>query len=204
MASIPVVLLAALGAILYLSFAGLGLARWLRPAWAPAASIAPALAWGVFSAVSFPLQALFGFSQISTAALLALALAGSLVLLRRGRSQRNGADQIGPQLPVWAFALAAVIALIPLAALLPKHADGGVILATASSDHSKIAMIDEMTRLGAAGRQPLLRRVRGALFAVLLLSLALRRGAAVDPDPHLGVGGRRGDDRRDPPTPPSC
>ena len=148
MASILVVLIAALGAILYLSFAGLGLARWLRPAWAPAAGIAPALAWGVFSAVSFPLQALFGFSQISTAALLALALAGSLVLLRRGKPQHTGADQIEPQLPVWAFALAAAIALIPLAALLPKHADGGVILGTASSDHSKIAMIDEMTRLG--------------------------------------------------------
>ena len=148
MASIPVILIAALGAGLYLSFAGLGLARWLRPAWAPAASIAPALAWGVFSAVSLPLQALFGFSQISTAALLTVALVGSLVLLRRGRLQQTGVEQTWPQLPVWAFALAAAIALIPLAALLPKHAAGGIIIGTASSDHSKIAIIDEMTRLG--------------------------------------------------------
>ena len=148
MACIPVVLLAALGAVLYLSFAGLGLARWLRPAWAPAASIAPALAWGVFSAVSLPLQVLVGFSQISTAALLAVALAGSVLLLRRGKPQPAGINQAGLQLPPWAFALAAAIALIPLATLLPKHADGGIILGTASSDHSKIAIVDEMTRLG--------------------------------------------------------
>ena len=148
MASIPVVLLAALGATLYLSFAGLGLARWLLPAWAPAASIAPALSWGVFSAVSFPLQALFGFSQVSTAALLAIALVMSIVLLRRGRPQQIGAGWSGPELPVWAYVLAAAIALIPLAALLPKHADGGIILGTVSSDHSKIAIVDEMTRLG--------------------------------------------------------
>ena len=148
MASIPVVLIAALGAVVYLSFAGLGLARWLRPAWAPAASIAPALAWGVFSAVSFPLQTLFGFSQVSTAALLAVALMGSVTLLRGSGPKRAEVDAGAPQLPVWALALAAAIALIPLAALLPKHAAGGIIMGTASSDHSKIAIVDEMTRLG--------------------------------------------------------
>ncbi len=148
MASTPIVLLAALGTVLYLSFAGLGLARWLRLVWAPAASIAPALAWGVFSAISLPLQSLFGFSQVSTAALLAVALAGSLLLLRHGKLQHAGADEIGPRLPVWAFALAAAIALIPLMALTPKHADGGIIIGTASSDHSKIAIVDELTRLG--------------------------------------------------------
>ena len=148
MASIPVVLLAALGAILFLSLAGLGLARWLRPAWAPAASIAPALAWGVFSAVSLPLQALFGFSQVSTAALLAVALMGSVALLRGSGPKPAEVDAGAPQLPVWAFALAAAVALIPLATLLPKHAAGGIIMGTASSDHSKIAIVDEMTRLG--------------------------------------------------------
>ena len=59
-----------------------------------------------------------------------------------------GRTPVEPQLPVWAFALAAAIALIPLATLLPKHAAGGIILGTASSDHSKIAIVDEMTRLG--------------------------------------------------------
>ena len=57
-------------------------------------------------------------------------------------------DQAGAPLPFWAFALAAAIALIPMATLLPKHADGGIILGTASSDHSKIAIVDEITRLG--------------------------------------------------------
>ena len=165
MAAIPVVLIVALGAVLCLSFAGLGLARWLRPAWAPAASIAPALAWGVFSAVSFPLQSLFGFSQISTAVLLAAALAGSLALMRFGRPSPAGADLIRPRLPVWAFALAGAIALIPLAALLPKHADGGIIIGTASSDHSKIAIIDEVTRLGLPVGNPFFgpAGARGAL-----------------------------------------
>ena len=144
MASIPVVLLAALGAILYFSCLGLALARWLRPGWAPAGSVAPALGWAVFTAVSFAIQNVLGFSQASTVilALLAFAASGAVLVRLKG----NGAPL--PRLPAWAFVLAAAVALIPLMALLPKHADGGVILGTASSDHSKIAMIDEMTRLG--------------------------------------------------------
>ncbi len=145
MASPPIVLLAALGAILYFSCLGLALTRWLRFTWPPAASLAPALGWGVATAVGFAIQTLIGFTQASTAVLALLALVASGVVLARSRGATSA---LSAPLPAWAYGLAGAVALIPLIALLPKHADGGVILGTVSSDHSKIAMVDEMTRLG--------------------------------------------------------
>ena len=150
MASTPIVLLAALGATLYLSLLGLALARWLRPGWAPVSSVAPALGWGVWSAVSFPLQDAFGFTRLSTALVALAALAIALIALFRLRREAGG----GGRLPIWAFVLAAAIALSPLFSLLPKPIADGVLLGPTAFDHSKIAMIDEMTRQGLPAGNP--------------------------------------------------
>ena len=51
-------------------------------------------------------------------------------------------------MPWWAFVAAAVLALVPAVAILPKIAPGAVHLADPIFDHAKIAMIDAMTRQG--------------------------------------------------------
>jgi hypothetical protein len=150
MASATTVLLAALGAGLFFSLIGAGLSRWLKPGWAAGGGVEAALGWGAFTAVALPLQTLTGFNQASTVALALAAVAGAiaaLVFLPRG------VRQIAP-LPAWAHVLAAAIALIPLVALLPRHVDTGVIIGWTVSDHSKVAMIDEITRLGLPAGNP--------------------------------------------------
>ena len=51
-------------------------------------------------------------------------------------------------IPVWAVAVAAVVALVPAVTLLPKSSGDAVWLADATFDHAKSAIIDAMTRLG--------------------------------------------------------
>ncbi len=144
MASPPIVLLAFLAAIVVFSTLGLGMARWLKPGWAPAAGIAPILGWSVFTAISLPLQTVIGFNTTSTTISFGLAVGIGVVAWVLARP----AHDVQARLPTWAFALAFLVALIPLAALLPKHADGGVIIGSTAFDHSKIAVVNEMTRLG--------------------------------------------------------
>ena len=146
MASGSVVLLAALGAAVYFSCLGAALVRWIRPVWAPVAGIGPMLGWAVFSALAFPFQSLFGFGPASTAVLAGLALGASVATLVL--TQRRSATTVAARLPRWAYLLAGLIALVPLAAVLPKHTAEGVILATPMFDHSKAAIVDEIRRLG--------------------------------------------------------
>ena len=146
MASVSVVLLAALGAAVYFSCLGAALVRWIRPVWAPVAGIGPMLGWAVFSALAFPLQSLFGFGLASTVVLAGLALGASVATLVL--TQRRSAAAVAARLPRWTHLLAGLIALVPLAAVLPKHTAEGVILATPMFDHSKAAIVDEIRRLG--------------------------------------------------------
>jgi hypothetical protein len=69
-----------------------------------------------------------------------------------------------PQLrvPAWAWAAAALLALAPAVALLPKSVADGVILAGPIYDHSKIAMVDEMARLGVPPGNPFFGEGGGA------------------------------------------
>jgi len=58
--------------------------------------------------------------------------------------------------PAWAFAAAAILALVPAAAILPKFAGDAVQLADPIFDHAKSAMIDAMARLGLPPVNPVL------------------------------------------------
>ncbi len=130
---------------------GLALARRLSPAWAPAGAIAPAMGWGVFTAVSFVVQDLLGFSRLSTGLLAVGFLAAAAAALVRVKDVKSGSSTA---LPPWAYVLALAVGLIPLVGLLPKYADGGVLLGPTAFDHSKIAMVDAMTRLGLPAANP--------------------------------------------------
>jgi hypothetical protein len=136
--------LCALLAVAFWSLLGYALCRRLLPR-PLAAGAAPVMGWAVHSAATLPLFALIGFSPIAVAAVAALCAIAAAADLWRAPKERT--ERV-PAIPWWAFAAAAVLALVPAAAILPKFSAIGVHLADPIFDHSKIAMIDAMARQG--------------------------------------------------------
>ena len=136
--------LCALLATAFWSFLGYALARHLLPR-ALAIGAAPVMGWAVHSAATLPLFFLIGFSPLAVVAVAALCVAVAVATLKLAA---NGDAEATPAIPWWAFAAAAVLALAPAVAILPKIAPGAVHLADPIFDHSKIAIIDAMTRQG--------------------------------------------------------
>jgi hypothetical protein len=85
-----------------------------------------------------------GFSAISVVSLAILAAIGAGCLWIVGGSQDDSKESI----PVWAFLGAAVLALAPATAIAPKISADAVQLSSPIFDHSKIALIDSIARLG--------------------------------------------------------
>ena len=138
-------------AVSYWSVVGLALSRRLAP---PVLTlpIAPVLGWAVHSALALPLFRAFGFTPAiaglySIAALIAAGL--SLLMTRPGKG-----IQPALRVPPLAYVCAAVLAVIVASAVLPKISGDTVTLASPIFDHSKVAMIDEMTRLGVPPGNP--------------------------------------------------
>jgi hypothetical protein len=143
---------AALCALLAAAFwplLGYALGRRLLPR-VLARGAAPVMGWAVHSAVMLPIYAWIGpwigFSPI------AVIGAGALCVLASGFSLAERAPQSEAEdaadIPAWAFAAAAVLALAPAVAILPKFSGAAVQLADPVFDHSKIAIVDAMARLG--------------------------------------------------------
>jgi hypothetical protein len=137
--------LCALLATAFWSFVGYALARHLLPR-ALAIGAAPVMGWAVHSAATLPIFLLIGFSPFTVVAVAALCIAGSVATLKL--AAKGHAEAAMPAIPWWAFVAAAVLALVPAVAILPKFASGSVHLADPIFDHSKIAIIDAMTRQG--------------------------------------------------------
>jgi hypothetical protein len=149
MPSVLHVFLCSAAAFLFWGAIGLALGRRLLPA-SLVLPAAPALGWAVHSAVALPLYRLIGFTPLSVAlgSLFFLAAAG---LLLRSPMQSREADI---RIPAWGFAFAALLAAVPVLALFPKFSADAVTLSGPIFDHSKIAMIDQMTRLGLPPGNP--------------------------------------------------
>ena len=145
MASLGNAIVFALIATAFWSLIGYALARRLVPR-VLALGAAPVIGWSAHSAVTLPICLLFGFSSFLVIGV------GSGCILVAGLSllQPSAASETEPALtiPVWEFAAAGILALIPAATLLPKSSGDAVWLADPIFDHAKIAIIDAMTRLG--------------------------------------------------------
>jgi hypothetical protein len=137
--------LCALLATAFWSLCGYAIGRRLLPR-ALAAGAAPVIGWAVQSVVTLPLFELIGFSSpaVVTVALLS-ALAAGLSL--RTRAFDDDKDP-GPTLPACAFLAAAVLAIMPAIAIVPKVSAAAAQVADPIYDHSKIAIIDAMVRQG--------------------------------------------------------
>src|SRR5580700_1554745 len=150
--------LCALAATAFWTVLGYALSRHALPR-GVALGAAPVLGWAAFSAATLPILTLIGFSFAAVGGLVALGCiiaGGSLIV---GRAPAEAAPD--PGIPLPSFAAAAVLALVPASAILPKISAGAVYLADPIFDHSKIAIVDAMTRqglppvnpaFGAAGR----------------------------------------------------
>jgi hypothetical protein len=62
-------------------------------------------------------------------------------------------------IPQWAFAAAAILALVPAIAILPKFSGDAVQLADPIFDHAKAALIDAMARLGLPPVNPVFGQI---------------------------------------------
>ncbi len=104
------------------------------------------IGWAVYNSVTLPIFGLFGFSPVTVASAIALCVIGSCtsIFALSGKSDTEPA----PAIAMWVYLAAAVLALVPAAAILPKIAADSVQLASPIFDHSKVAMIDAMARLG--------------------------------------------------------
>jgi len=154
--------LCALLAAGFWSLLGYALSRHLLPR-VLAMGAAPVVGWAAHSAATLPIFFLIGFSPLAVVVGAALCIAVSVASLRLAAISDA---EVAPAIPWWAFVAAAVLALVPAVAILPKLAPGAVHLADPTFDHAKIAMIDAMTRQGLPPVDPVFGAAgpHGALF----------------------------------------
>jgi hypothetical protein len=144
MASFVNAALCAVVAVAFWSLVGYALGRHLLPR-ALALGGAPVLGWAVQSAAALPIFLLIGFSPTSVLAVNALFVAAAGASLALPAPKPDSGE---PKVPAWAYAAAALLALVPAAAILPKFAGDAAYLADPIFDHSKIAIVDAMIRQG--------------------------------------------------------
>ncbi len=143
MASLANAALCAMAAAAFWTLLGYAISRHLFPR-VLAIGAAPVVGWAVHSAATLPILVLIGFSPTAVVGVgaLCIVVSGGSMLMRAAKRDAEEA----PTVPAWAGAAAAVLALVPAAAILPKFSADAVHLADPIFDHSKIAIIDAMTR----------------------------------------------------------
>ena len=139
----PAAIAAFLAAALFFTAIGLPLARAVAPPCMPALAMAPALGWAVFTTLALPLLSVAGFGR-TPIVLYAMACAAAALLARR----RQPPPKPGASMPWWTAALAAVLAVLPAMAVMPKATAEGILLAPPIFDHVKIAIVDAILRTG--------------------------------------------------------
>jgi len=137
-----------------LVYACIGLPLAARVASRPLAlMLAPALGWAAHSAAALPLFYVIGLSRVSVVVVFAVAVVAAVIALWMGRAD-GGEERALTRITAIALIGAALLALAVAAAVLPKISADGVVLAAPAFDHSKVAMIDEMARLGVPPGNP--------------------------------------------------
>jgi hypothetical protein len=162
MASLINAAFCAIVATAFWSLLGYALARhfFSRPL---AIGVAPVLGWAVQSAATLPVFFLIGFSPVAVIGVAAFCIVASGLSLFAFPLESDAAK--GSAWPAWAVAaatLAAMLAIVPAAAIAPKFSGAAVSVADAIFDHSKIAIIDAMTRQGLPPINPIFGEVGDA------------------------------------------
>jgi hypothetical protein len=185
--------LCALLALGFYSLFGFGIARHGLPR-PLAAGAAPVVGWAVFSAATLPLFTFIGFTTPTVIVVGALCLVGGAGLLMARTREADAA----PAIPLLSYGAAAILALGPAAALLPKLTPDGVQLADPIFDHAKIAAVDAMARQGLPPVNPIFGAFGAAgrlayyylwHFSAAEIVLALRAtGHVIGWEAEIGLG----------------
>jgi hypothetical protein len=118
-----------------------------------ATTLAPIIGWAVFNTLALLILSWTGFTRTAVTLLCAAGiLAGFAASLQHWRSSA-ATERDGGNLPVWGFAAAGLLAAVPTLAVWPKL-HGGIVLAEPMFDHTKIAIIDDIVRLGLPPGNP--------------------------------------------------
>jgi hypothetical protein len=129
---------------------GFAFSRRLAPV-SLALPLAPALGWALHSAFALPLFRLIGFTPW-TVWLSSVVVLAALPFAHRLPAVDERSSDV--HVPPWAYGLAAALVVVPVIAIFPKVSGDAVTLAEPIFDHSKVAIIDEMTRLGVPPGNP--------------------------------------------------
>ncbi|HEX2655215.1 MAG TPA: hypothetical protein VHN11_16395, partial [Xanthobacteraceae bacterium] len=159
MVSILNILICALVALAYWTLLGFFVARRLVAS-SLAIPIAPLAGWAIHSASAVLVFQVTPFSASAVAAVAALTMLACGLATRADKSLSKAPSY--PPVPVWAYLAAAALALVPAAALMPKHLGDAVALSAPIFDHAKVAMIDGIARLGMPPVNPFFGDESGA------------------------------------------
>ena len=113
---------------------------------------APAVGFAVHSALALPVFSFVPFTPAAIAAVAMLILAAAVVA--SSRIVPPPAEKPPVWFPGWSYGLAVLLAMVPAAAVLPKLSGDAVFLADPVFDHAKVALIDDMVRLGLPPGNP--------------------------------------------------
>ncbi len=150
MALVPSIVLCGIVALAFWTAIGFPLCRRII-APLPALALAPAVGWATHSVIALPLFSAIGFNRPTVVAGSVLLLAASALLMRGAPTDDRRRDDA---VPLLAFALAALVSWLPAAAIVPKFTADAVTLSPAIFDHSKVAIVNEMVRLGLPPGNP--------------------------------------------------
>jgi hypothetical protein len=110
---------------------------------------APVVGWAVQTMAALYVAMAGGFTAMNVLAATALVVLAALLTPASTRREPSG-----PALPLWILVAAALVAVGPAAAILPKISTAGVALADPLYDHAKIALVDEIVRAGVPPANP--------------------------------------------------
>lgn len=159
MPNIAACILTGVGALAVWGTLGFALGRRIVPA-ALALPAAPALGWACHSAIALPFFGFAGMARSTVLAAFLIPLAVAAVFLI-ARSDNEDDKQRNAQVPWLGYGLAALLALVPALAVLPKFHGEAIAFAAPIFDHAKIALIDDIVRLGAPPGNPFLGEAGG-------------------------------------------
>ena len=144
-----------------------GLVFWTALGWpvarrllsrAMALPFAPLCGWAlhsVFALTIFRLvPSVVPFSTTGIAAVTVLGVAIGWALLTFDRSADRPDDDGAARVTGWAWGGALIVAIVCAAAILPKPVGDAVFLSEQIFDHAKVAMVDDMARLGLPAGNP--------------------------------------------------
>ncbi len=153
----------AIAALTLWSAIGYPVCRRLLPA-SMALPFAPVAGWAMHGVVAIPVFFFVPFSTAGIAVVASLALGASGYLAFLDRRASGPEVDAGPdvRVPPWAWLAAALLAIAVTSAIVPKQIGNTVVLADQIFDHAKVALVDDIARLGLPPGNPFIAHDGGS------------------------------------------